>query len=89
MDNHSKIFLLFEFFVLKSHGVRVVGGLQHLSVSPRPFELIRNWLGLGLRGVGTKGSGPGLENIFSSHKLMPVLQVNKWWTLRLHKEVNV
>ena len=46
-----------------------VGGPQDFSVSPSPlgtywvFELILTWLGLGLGGFGTKGLGPGLDNI--------------------------
>ena len=29
---------------------------------PFGFEPIRTWLGLSLEGLGTKGSGPGLDN---------------------------
>ena len=44
--------------------------LRHriLLSAPGPFgfnwvlELIRTWLELGLRGFGTKGLGPGLDN---------------------------
>ena len=67
---HSKPFLLFEFFCgtppscLKVKG----GGPQDFIVRPRPlgpnwvFVLIRTCLGLGLGGMGTKGLGPGLDN---------------------------
>ena len=47
----------------------VVGGLQHFSVSPSPLgtnlvlELNETRLGLGLGGFGTKGLGPGLDNL--------------------------
>ena len=49
----------------------MVGGPQDFSVSPSPlgtncfFELIGNWLGLGLGGLRTKGLGPGLGNIWT------------------------
>ena len=45
-----------------------VGGLQDFSVIPSPhrtnlgFELGFTGLGLGLRGLRTKGLGPGLDN---------------------------
>ena len=41
----------------------VAGGLQYFSVRPRVFEFIETWLGLGLGGLGTKGLGPGLDNL--------------------------
>ena len=43
-------------------------GIQNFSVIPSllgtnlVLELIGTWLGLGLRGFGTKGLGPGLDN---------------------------
>ena len=46
--------------MLKSYGVGGGGGLQDFSVSPSPlwvnlgFKLGRTWLGLGLRGLGTR-----------------------------------
>ena len=48
------------------------GGLQDFSVSPSPlrtnlgFELGLTGLGLGLRGLRTKGLGPGLDDILLS-----------------------
>ena len=50
----------------------VGGGPHDFSVSPSPvgtnlgFELCWTGLGLGLRGIGTKGLGPGLDkkNLF-------------------------
>ena len=59
------MFLVFEFVCgtppscLKVKGWVVVvvgGGLQHISVSPRP-------LGFGFWGFGAKSLGPGLDNI--------------------------
>ena len=55
------MFLVFEFVCgtppscLKVMGW-VVGGLQHFSVSPRP-------LAFGFLGFGSKGLGPGLDNL--------------------------
>ena len=46
--------------MLKSCGVVVLvgcGGLQHFSVSPKPFGF-----GFGIKGFGAKGLGPGLDN---------------------------
>ena len=46
----------------------VGGGPHDFSVSPSPvgtnlgFELCCTGLGSGLRGIGTKGLGPGLDN---------------------------
>ena len=52
------------------------GGPHDFSVSPRSplgsnlgFELGWTWLGLGLEGLGTKDSGPGLDNLVSLRNL--------------------
>ena len=43
--------------MLKSYGVGGGGGLEQFSVSPRPLDF-----GLGTKGFGAKGLGPGLDN---------------------------
>ena len=42
--------------MLKSYGWWGVGGLEQLSVSPRPHGF-----GFGTKGFGAKGLGPGLD----------------------------
>ena len=70
--DHSKMFLLFEFFYgtppscLKVEGCVVDGGWPTAFTchphSPLVLDLIGTWLGLGLGGFGTKGLGTGLDN---------------------------
>ena len=46
----------------------VVGGLQHFSVSPRPFAF-------GFLGFGSKGLGPGLGGTFEKKQYFSPLKV--------------
>ena len=62
MQDHPEPFLHFDFLCgtlpscLKVAGG---GGLQDFSVSPRPLDF---WFGT--KGLGAKGLGPGLDNIY-------------------------